>query len=466
MTSAPSVSSLPQKRWFAPIATWLRGAAQRTWVVALFIYVVVVGVYLALATRNLLTDHTPYNHFSHLARAWLDGRLDLADGPPTYARNNDFAHYEGRWFVAFPPFPAVVLLPFVALAGEPELVRDGQVFLWVSGLAPVLLFLSLERIRRLGYVSLGTLSNGCLALAFAFGSVFFFTSLQGTVWFAAHVVGAVLSAGFLWCAIEARHPLLAGVCIGLGLCTRPPLAFAAIFFAAEALRVYGAGALLRPQANGGWVTQLAARLRAVRWQPLLQAGVWFATPIVVCLAFTYWHNYARFGDPFETGYRYLTVAWQARMQKWGLFHYHYLARNLAVVTTMLPWLGDGKVPFRINVHGLALWITTPMYLWLMWPRVKTALHCGLWVTVALVAIPTLFYQNTGWAQFGYRFSNDYAIFLFALLALGARRLGFVFWLAVVWAVVVNAFGAVTFGRASFNHYYHWDGSQRQFYQPD
>jgi hypothetical protein len=199
---------------------------------------------------------------------------------------------------------------------------------------------------------------------------------------------------------------------------------------------------------------------------LLRASIGFGAPIVVCLLFTYWHNYARFGDPFETGYQYLTVAWQARMQKWGLFHYHYLARNLAVVTTMLPWLGDAKAPFRINVHGLALWFTTPMYLWLIWPRVKTVLHRGLWLTVALVAIPTLFYQNTGWAQFGYRFSNDYAIFLFALLALGARRLGWVFWLAVVWAVVVNAFGAVTFGRSSFNHYYVWDGSQRLFYQPD
>ena len=30
----------------------------------------------------------------------------------------------------------------------------------------------------------------------------------------------------------------------------------------------------------------------------------------------------------------------------------------------------------------------------------------------------LLYQNSGWRQFGYRFSNDYAVLLFMLIALG------------------------------------------------
>lgn len=425
-------------------------------------YVVVAAVYFALAPRQLLVEHTQYNHFAHSARAWLDGRLDLAGGPPSYAHNNDFAHFGDRWYVAFPPFPAVVLLPFVALAGEPELVRDGQIFLWLAALTPSLLYLVLERLRRLGYSRLGALANLVLALCFAFGSVFFFTALQGTVWFAAHVVGATLAAAYLGFAIEARHPLLAGLAIGLGLCTRPPLAFASALFAFESLRMWGGSC----RASSSLGERAVEWVRSAQWKQILRVNALFALPIVACLVFTYWHNYARFGDPFETGYQYLTVAWQARMKKWGLFHYHYLPRNLAVVLTMLPWVGEAQAPFRVNVHGLALWFTTPAYVWLLWPRVKTMLHPGLWVTVGLVAIPTLFYQNTGWAQFGYRFSNDYAIFLFALLALGARRLSAGLWVAFVWALLVNTFGAATFGRAGFNAYYHWDGSQKQFYQPD
>lgn len=462
MTSAVVESRVRWKQWLRSRAAWLERGERKTWALAMLVYVVVAAVYFALAPRNLLVEHTQYNHFAHLARAWIDGRLDLAGGPPAYAQNNDFAHYHERWFVAFPPFPAVVLVPFVALAGEPELVRDGQVFLWLAALTPALLFLVLRRLQRLGYSGLGTAWNLALAFSFAWGSVFFFTALQGTVWFAAHVVGATLAAAYLWFAIEARHPLLAGIAIGLGLCTRPPLAFAAALFALESLRVYGGSSV----AGAPLWTRCKAWLRTARFRELVRVNLWFALPIVVCLLFTYWHNYARFGDPFETGYQYLTVAWQARMKKWGLFHYHYLARNLAVVLTMLPWASEGAAPFRVNVHGLALWVTTPAYLWLLWPRQKTALHPVLWVTVALVAIPTLFYQNTGWAQFGYRFSNDYAVFLFALLALGLRRVGPGLTVALLLALVVNCFGAVTFGRSSFSGYYHWDGSQKQFYQPD
>ena len=142
---------------------------------------------------------------------------------------------------------------------------------------------------------------------------------------------------------------------------------------------------------------------------------------------TFLHNQLRFGDPFEVGYRFLGIAWQHRIEKWGLFGYHYLAKNLGVVLTSLPfWTPRGAAPFQINVHGLALWITTPVYLWLLWPRRTAVPHRALWITVACVALPTLFYQNTGWVQFGYRFSNDYAVFLFALLAVGGYRFGRLF----------------------------------------
>jgi hypothetical protein len=192
----------------------------------------------------------------------------------------------------------------------------------------------------------------------------------------------------------------------------------------------------------------------------------FAVPVALAVAVGWWHNAARFDDPFDPGYHYLTVAWQKRMNEWGLFHYHYLAKNLGVLLTSLPWIGEPGVPFRINVHGLALWFTTPLYLWLLWPKARPALHYGLWCAVILVAIPTLFYQNTGWAQFGYRFSNDYAVFLFALLALGMRPLRGVFLAAAVWSVIVNAFGAASFQRSGFEKYYYGGGRQQILYQPD
>jgi hypothetical protein len=435
----------------------------RTWVLAALVYVIASIVYFAVAPAKLLSEHTPYNHFAHLANAWLDGHLDLENGPPGYARNNDFAKYGDKWFVTFPPFPAVLIMPLVAFAGEVELVRDGQFYLWLSGLGPALLFAALERLKTEGISLRSSTQNFVLTLCFAFGTVYFFTVEQGTVWYAAHVVGVILGAAYLLFAVGARFPLAAGIAVGLGFMTRAPLIFAVPLFALEALRVCYTE---RGDVSSGRLARVRAVVAGLDLRQLLRYYIVFSIPIMVCLAITFWHNAARFDSPWDTGYQHLTVAWAARMKKWGLFHYHYLSRNLAVVTSMLPYWGTGTVPFKINVHGLALWFTTPLYLWLLWPKRTSWTHWALWATVVAVGLPALFYQNSGWAQFGYRFSNDYAIFLFALFAIGARPMKTLFALAAVWSIVVNGFGAYTFSRPQHKSFYYWDMSQTKFFQKD
>jgi hypothetical protein len=271
---------------------------------------------------------------------------------------------------------------------------------------------------------------------------------------------------FLLCATAAERPLLSGLLVGLGLMTRAPLAFMSFFFILEALRTS-----CREPSSASDLTSLRRLVERVDFRRFVGRCAWFVLPLLCCLAIVLWHNQVRFGDPFEFGYQHLTVAWQARMKKWGLFHYHYLGRNLGVVLTNLPYVTPrAEMPFQINAHGLALWVTTPLYLWLLWPRSASAsikqLRVNLWLTVAAVALPTLFYQNTGWTQFGYRFSNDYAVLLFVLLALGRYRFGKLFKLAALWSIVINAFGAMSFNRASFQDYYFVDRTQRTLHQPD
>ncbi|MEP7051590.1 MAG: hypothetical protein ABJB12_14610 [Pseudomonadota bacterium] len=421
-----------------------RTSRQRRLLLAGAVYLLTSTVFLVFAAPEVVHAHTPWNHFALLADAWRQGRLDLGGPPPAYTGNNDFAHFAGNWYVVFPPFPALLLLPLVALVKDPEQVRDGQFFLWLAGLAPALLFLALEKLRRLGRSECSERASLGLSLLFAFGSVYFFCAEQGTVWYAAHVVGAALAAAYLLFALEAERPWLAGVALGLGFATRTPLLFAAPLFLLEA-----------------WRTCSADRSKFAR------SVLAFATPIASVLLLTFVYNQRRFGSPFEVGYRYLGIGWQFRIQKWGLFAYHYLAKNLGVLLTSLPFqTPGGPTPFQVNAHGLALWVTSPIYLWLLWPRHRGVPSRALWLTVVCVALPTLFYQNTGWVQFGYRFSNDYAVFLFALLALSGHRFGRAFQVAACAAMLVNAFGAWTFGRAEYAAYYFQDNTQRIVYQPD
>ncbi|XXT24385.1 hypothetical protein WME94_22900 [Sorangium sp. So ce429] len=411
--------------------------------IALALYALVTLVYALSSSREIFSAHTPYNHYALLAEAWLHGRLDLGGPPPAYAGGNDFAVLGDRYYVSFPPFPAVLIAPLVKLAGSAERVRDGQFFLAFAGVGPAVLFLALEKLSASRRSRRTEAENVALSLLFALGSVYWFSAVQGTVWFAAHVVGVALACIYLYCALDAAHPIAAGLALGLGFATRTPLGFAAPLFLYEALR---AG---RPDARS-----------------LLRRLALFAAPAVLVLAALLWHNHARFGDAAEFGHRYLHIAWRARIEKWGLFSYHYLPRNLAVVLTSLPYTHVQGAPFQINAHGLALWVTTPIYAWALWPRRTPPVFWALAATAAAVALPSLFYQNSGWIQLGYRFSNDFAPFLFAMIAVGSRRFGVPFYALGAAAIAVNGFGALTFQRAGFERFYFLERTQRVLHQPD
>ena len=171
------------------MSKWLEPESRkRRIVLGLFVYVVCLVVF-ALLAGDRLTQHTPYNHYALQADAWVHGRQDLLGGPPGYAGMNDFAKFENHWYISFPPFPAVLMVPLVWASGSAENFRDGQFIVWMAGIGPTVLFLVLEKLRRTKRSPRTERENLFLSLLFAFGTVYFFTAVQGTVWFAAHVIG-------------------------------------------------------------------------------------------------------------------------------------------------------------------------------------------------------------------------------------------------------------------------------------
>ncbi len=458
---------------------WLRPESRsRRLLVALGIYAICTVVFAAVAGRARLGEHTQFNHYAHLANAWLHGRQDLANGPPPYALGNDFAQFEGKTYISFPPFPAVLMLPMVALAGGPENFRDGQFIVWLAGIGPACLFLVLEKLRRTRRSERSERENGILALLFAFGTVYFFTAVEGTVWFAAHVVGVGLLALYALFALDAERPLLAGTMLACAFATRPPMLLTAPLFFLETIRISAKGGI---PSEGGLVERARKTVQSLDLATLARRTGNFVAPVAACVLILSWMNFQRFHVWNPTvGHEYLTVAWSGRIHKWGLFGYHYLSKNLGCMLSVLPWLppkgtaigwlsgSGGAPPIQINEHGLALWFTTPFYLWLLWPKKRGFLHHATLLAVAGPACMVLLYQNSGWRTFGYRFSNDYSVLLFMLLAIGARPMRKLFAAAAVWSVVWNLFGAVTFDRGgiAYDRFYFREGSQTVLYQPD
>jgi hypothetical protein len=459
------------RRWLEP------DSRSRRLLVAFAIYATCAITFAIVAGPLRLREHTQFNHYAHLANAWLNGRQDLPNGPPPYAAGNDFAQHGGKTFISFPPFPALLMLPFVALAGSPENFRDGQFVVWLAGVAPAALFLLLEKLRRTGRSVRTELENAVLALLFAFGSVYFFTAVEGTVWFAALVVGAALVSFYALFALDAERPLLAGTMMAFAFATRPPILLAAPFFALEAVRVCTKDGV---SSRGTFLERARAIWQRINKRRLFRSYALFAAPIALGLLVESWMNLQRFGkfDP-SVGHEFLTVAWAGRIQKWGLFGYHYFAKNLGIMMAELPWLPakgapaawacSAPAPFQINEHGLALWFTTPIFLWLFRPRTRGWLYDITLVALAGPILMDLLYQNSGWRTFGYRFSNDYSPLLFVLLALGNRPMNSPwFRVAALWSVAWNLFGAVTFDRGDrcFERFYFREGTQAVVYQPD
>jgi hypothetical protein len=431
------------------------------------LYALFLGSYLG-ASGERLRQHSAYNHFAYLADCWLHGRLALAGPPPnendwalvdvlklrdgrvvkgSFSKTNLDRFYplsgpsltilpdqiESRSnirYVSFPPAPAVFMLPLVAIWG----VQLNDVLFGViwGAFNPVLLFLLLRDLVRRGYSKRTAIDDLWLTAVFGVGSVYFYAACVGQVWYTAHVVGVTFAIGYAWASVEASRPLLAGLCLGLGYATRTPMAFMFPFFLWEALRM-----------AGGWK---AVRERRRLPPGLLSKLLRFAAPAAAVVILLFIHNFARFQRFTEFGHTYLNIGWAERIQRWGLFNYHFLSRNLACALVLMPRILAQYPWVKVGQHGMSLLITSPNLAYTVAPRERSPLGPGLWLTIAAMALPGLLYQNSGQYQFGYRFSIDYLCFLVMLLAIGNRRLSWFFKTLVVLAAGVNLFGAITFDR--------------------
>jgi hypothetical protein len=396
------------------------------------IYVAALLVFSGTMAARLLKP-SPDNHYVYLADAMLHGRLSIEGKPP---HRNDWAEYQGKWYVSFPPAPAVLMIPGVAAFGLH--FNDRLFTLGFAAAGPALLFLIIAALVRRKSIDRKPWEAALLSGLYGVGTVYYFGAVQGSVWYSAHMVGSFFLLLFILASLNCRHPILAGFCLILAFACRPPMLLAFPFFIFEAHTFR-----LDPSLN--FVSGLKAWDKKIVLSNV-RSMLLFAAPIAVIMCLLMWMNAARFDNPFEFGHGLLKVRWTGRIEKWGLFNYHYLARNLAVFGALLPWVSPTKPYIQISNHGLALWFTTPVLFYILWPKVKGRLYTALAITAAAVAVPSLFYQNSGWVQFGYRFALDYMPFLMLLIAASGRRFSKLFYALVVFSVAVNLFGAVTFDR--------------------
>jgi hypothetical protein len=450
--SQPSVSGdasgVPAVASSSPAAGEGVWAAVRIWLSAYRVEVVLFLVSFAVlasfsSQRFLRQSAAP--HFIYQAQSWLEGRLDV--DPEVLPNLEDWAcvrvvggekvRCEGRplasdrWYVSFPSFPAVVMLPFVALHGYQ--FNDTSFGVIVGALAVALFYALLRFLAKDGESARTRNENIALSLILAFGTLFFYCAIRGEVWFSAEVMGVALTCLYVRNAVQAHRPVLAGLFFSMATLTRTPLAFAGLFFVLEAL-------CPGPDRLG----QL--RALATNWKPTARKLGLFALGAAPLAFLAAAYNVYRFGKLSEFGHAFLyNNRVNADIDRYGLFDFAYLQRNLEAAFLKLPQVSLQPLQLSYDPHGLTLLLTLPVLVFLFFPKTRPRLHWPLWLTVAVCALPGLFYQNTGYMQFGFRFSLDYTPYLLLLFAIGGWSLRNRFVLAAVaLGVLVNFWGAVAF----------------------
>ncbi|MGQ0568943.1 MAG: hypothetical protein ACT4P5_05320, partial [Armatimonadota bacterium] len=263
-------------------------------------WAVMVGVAAFAVYAVSMADPTPFNHYVLLADAFLHGRVDLQD-PPLYLERSTF---RGRHYVIPPPFPAVLVLPDVALRGLAA--SQSLASYLMGGIAAGLGVLLAARLapRRSDYL--------WLSLIPAFGTIVWFLSAVASTWYFAHVVAV---AGLTLSVLEAvgkRRPVLIGCGVAAAYLSHQPTILTIPYFLLATVPLWA------PKG-----------LRAIR-QIDIGYLIRLSGPIAAAVALNSVYNWIRFGAIADVANLYRPGIFDEPWFDRGLFSLSYIPRHLRV----------------------------------------------------------------------------------------------------------------------------------------
>ncbi len=358
----------------------------------------------ALAIYTLISIyHAPLGsssnnaYYNYLADAFLHGQLPLRLIPPDV---HDLVFFGGSYYLYWPPFPALLLMPWVALFGVG--FSDILFTLVIGALNVAGVAMLLRAAAERGLLALDQYRRSLLVFFFALGTVYLTLAPFGRVWFTGQLVGFMCVVVAYWAVIALRGRrafLLAGIAIACAFATRNDLILAGIWPAWFLLREH-------------W---------ELRWKKLIGLALVSAIPILLVGGLLGVYNFVRFGNPLDVGLAYHEMAalFQPDYNSYGVFNLHYLPINFYYQYIFYPF------PFRAETTmGGSLFLLSPLFLaalWALWVDRRKLSTWALLATILAVNIPIVLLMGTGWAQFGPRYTLDFTIPLLFLTAMGMQR---------------------------------------------
>jgi hypothetical protein len=302
----------------------------------------------------------------------------------------DISNYFNNYYVYFGPLSSILLVPFVFVFGE----RVPQVSIGIFSM--ITSFAAVYYIAK--HFKFSNIDSLWLALFLVFSTVLFSSSVINITAYQVEALGVPFILLSLLAYFKKKNGLLIGLFIALALLTRVTLILAVAFFFIEVLQ----------------------RRFTLRQFILL------LIPIFLSLSLLGLYNMQRFHSVFETGYEYTISKTDPPIGlnfKYGEMSVSHIPANLYSFLIMSPepllMEGSGmvlKFPYlKANPWGIAIWYTSPLFLYLVLRFKRGTYTLSAGVTALLLAVPVFLWYSIGYAQFGYRYALDFLPFLFLLL---------------------------------------------------
>lgn len=352
------------------------------------------------------------DHFIWLAEAFLHGKLGVSGGGTAL---QELVSLHGNFYVVYPPMPAVLLMPFVAVFGTT--FDESLLSIILASLCVSATWLMIRKVGVKGDKLLW------LTVLFGFGTCFWFTASVGSSWYIEEVSALLFLTIAILLALYRKNNFFVGLCLGFAYLSELPTVLAFPFFL-----------LLTYERNDSWKPRLK------------QMAIFFiglAIPVILDLAY----NFARYGTILDIGYTIIIKG--DPNYPYGLFSLNYIPRQIYAILFQGPILLNSFPYFKPNWMGLGLFFTTPAFIYIFkgpWNRLSK------YAAVASACILALFmvHGTVGFTQFGYRFSLDFTPFLMLLTAKGMRQnLGWTGKALIILSVLINLWGVVSIIKFNF-----------------
>ena len=376
--------NLENSRKFLQNYSWL--------IISLFL---LTGVFQSFNKSNGST-----NLYTYQAEAFLHGDFAIQEKPNKLP--GETIEYHGRIYSPFPPFPAILLTPFVAIVGR----QDLKIY-WISIVLAAATTWSLYRI--LLKLELDRTTINWILSGFVLGTGYW-QIFRGSewVWMFAQLTAVLFSILAIYESMHKGRGWLAGLFLGAAFLSRQ----LSIFLTPFVLVLLWKNEIKKDRA-----VNLAGVIAAIGFSIALYLGF----------------NYYRF-DTFGSGYELMNYAafggpgnfLGERVNQFGIFdpaYFLFNAYHMFIQGYHIDFTGGTLLEYSgLSRFGVSLLAASPFIIAAFRARGGKLFIWGAWVSVTITLITALFYHNNGYIQYNtQRFSLDFLPVLILLVALGFKN---------------------------------------------